>query len=106
MPYSFPDVMRGYNIADEDSGNCVIQNLRRNSKNIARVESSVKITAPTCDIIDSDQVEVNASTVNVNAGNVNLGQGGLPIARVGDAVQVNIATGTGVITAGGVNTSS
>ena len=75
----FPDVMTGYSISGEDSGNCVIQNLDGTVK-ISLGSNSVKITAPNA-IIDSDQVEVTASAVNVNAASVNLGDGGAPIAR-------------------------
>lgn len=51
--------------------------------------------------------EVNANNVKVNASKVELGTGvGLkPIARLGDAVQVNLGTGTGTITSAGTNES-
>lgn len=55
--------------------------------------------------IKGEVVDVEATTVNVNATTTNLGSGGQPIARLGDAVVVNPATGIGTITAGGTNTS-
>lgn len=56
-------------------------------------------------------VAVKADSVDVDASVTNLGVGGLAIARVGDAVSVNVVGGsssgthTGIITSGGVNTS-
>lgn len=105
----FPDVMRGYTIADEDAGNCVIQNLDGTVK-ISLGASSVKITAPACEVV-SDSVSVSATSVNIDASVVSLGVGGQPIARVGDQVQTVIAGGSsagtyvGAIITGGVNTS-
>lgn len=46
-----------------------------------------------------------AASVDIDSPVTNLGSGGQPIARVGDAVQVNTTTGVGTITAGGTNTS-
>lgn len=45
----FPDIMRGYSIADEDAGNLVIQNAEGTVR-IALWEDRVKITAPTLEV--------------------------------------------------------
>ena len=75
-----PDVMKGYNIASEDSGAIVIQSLSGNVK--------VSLTTSTA--------TVSAPTVNIISGNVNLGSlGGAGVARIGDSVDpdTHIITG-------------
>ena len=55
--------------------------------------------------------DLKAANVSIDAATTNLGVGGAPIARVGDAVTVNVIGGSsagphsGTITGGGVNTS-
>lgn len=55
--------------------------------------------------VNGDINITNANNVNIDASQTNLGVGGQPIARQGDAVQVNTGTGLGTITSGGSNTS-
>lgn len=50
-------------------------------------------------------VSVKAKNIDFDAQNINLGTGGRQIARIGDSVQVDLATGKGTITSGGKATS-
>jgi hypothetical protein len=56
-------------------------------------------------ITTTADVNITADNVVVDANKVDLGTGGAKIARLGDAVQVNLGTGIGTITSGGTNTS-
>ncbi len=66
-------------------------------------KGNVNIDAVDANITASGDANVKATNVNVDATTTNLGVGGLPIARVGDAVLVAGVPGT--ITSGGANTS-
>ena len=87
-------------------------NVNINTKNV-NITNSEKVTVNSTgdvDITTSGDANVDATNVNVDAV-VNLGVGGTGIARLGDAVQVVITSGssagtyTGTITSAGVNTS-
>jgi len=71
-------------------------------------DGSVQLKTPNGVIIDVDKdgiVNVNASQVNI-MGKCNLGEGGVGIARLGDTVKVDIATGLGVITSASGNNNA
>jgi len=90
------NLVTGVVIKLDKDGNVHIKNAQK----IIIESSPVNI-----DVLGADVNIDNANNVNVNANKVNLGSGGQPIARLGDAVQVNTGTGTGTITGGGTNTS-
>ena len=69
-----------------------------------KTDAVIKLLATDVETTGDLNLTVNGD-VNVDASQVNLGVGGNDIARRGDAVQVNIGTGLGTITGGGVNTS-
>lgn len=123
-----PNPMTGYSIASEDSPNAVLQSLDGSVK-ISLGSDTITVTAPnvvvnsmnatitadnvvldgdthfTGDVLIEGTLDVSgattlSSTLDVT-GLVELGVGGLPIARVGDSVNLT----TGLITTGGLNKS-
>jgi hypothetical protein len=87
-----PDVMTGYSIDGEDSGNAVLQTTD-GSVRVSIFPDKVKITAP--------DVEVSATNITLDgATSIGAGGGGAPIARLGDSVQVSTGSGSGTITGG------
>lgn len=63
----FPDVMRGYTIASEDSNNAILQNSDGSVK-ISLGSNKIKISAPTVEIDSSDTINVTATNqINLNA---------------------------------------
>jgi hypothetical protein len=62
-----PDVMTGYNIAGEDSGNAVLQNLDGSVK-IALFEDKIKITAPDIEMVGDVAVTGNFVVNGINCG--------------------------------------
>lgn len=110
-----PDVMRGYEISSEDSENTVLQSLDGSVK-ISLGSDTITVVAPNVVIGGTDSTTITgdlsvegdvliSGTLDVTDA-CTLGTGGVAIARVGDNVAVNIATGLGTITSGSlVNTS-
>lgn len=71
---------------------------------VLNITGNVTINCQTAQV-NADSVTVDASFTVAGANISTLGESGQPIARLGDAVLVDIATGIGTITSGGQNTS-
>lgn len=85
-----PDVMTGYDIAEEDEGNAVLQTLDGTVR-ISLFPDKLKVTAP---LVEVDSPNTNLTGNITNDGNASLGNGGSAIARLGDSVEVTVTRGS------------
>ncbi len=103
----------GFASVPPKGSNLVRAHLSSNPDNPLIIASLHEASQPT-DLVDGDSVlfdnhnqsiKLQVGGITLTSNLINLGVGGLPIARLGDLVQVDPNTGAGQITTGGVNKS-